>query len=158
MPFLVSPWRALMPCVLATLMHAAAHAAGVNPVVAAAAPDAPAAPTQYQPSTAYKPLAALATTPDRAWKEQNRIVAAQDGMAPAMAGHGHAHGATVADPHAGHSMQHAPAADPHASHAMPAAVDPHAAHSGHARHRQAPPADAPPPAAAAPAHQHEGHH
>jgi len=133
---------ALSGAVLTGLLAGTAHASPP-----AANPDAPVPPTRYQPSSAYTPPAAEPATPDRNWKEQNRIVAA---------GASHDHAAHEHAGHAGHAMPAAAPADPHAGHTMhqAAPVDPHA---GHAMHHAAP-APAPAPAPAAPAHQHEGHH
>lgn len=121
------------------LLAGAAHASPV--VVSPAAADAGIAvpATVYSPALPARPAAAEAASPDRAWREQNRIVAGYNPMMLTMAAHGAAahagHAAPAADPHAGHTMaQHgaqaghgaaaatsAPAADPHAGHRMPAA-------------------------------------
>ena len=154
----IAPACALLSCLLAANVQAGSP----YPAVPAANPDAPVPPTQYQSSAAYRPLSPEPATPDQAWREQNRIVAAGPGHDHAAHGHaahaGHAMPqAAPLDPHAGHAMP-AAAADPHAGHTLPvpapapapAQADPHA---GHAMHHAAP-APAPAPAA----HQHEGHH
>ena len=66
----------------------------------AAVPD-----TRYQPAYMPPARAAATTTPDRAWQEHNRIVAAQPGH----------------DAHASHGK---PAPDPHAHHHTPAPAQP----------------------------------
>lgn len=140
----IAPSRASLTFLTAGLLATAAHAASVP----AADPNAPVPPTRYQTGAAYQPRPAEPATPDQAWKEQNRIVAATPG---------HGHAAHGADPHAGHAMPASSPADPHAGHAMPAPApaDPHAGHAmpaaapadPHAGHRPA-----------APAHQHQGQH
>lgn len=169
----IAPSRASLTFLTAGLLAtAAAHAASVP----AADPNAPVPPTRYQTGAAYQPRPAEPATPDQAWKEQNRIVAATPG---------HGHAAHGADPHAGHAMPAAAPADPHAGHAMPAPspddphaghtmpapaqADPHAGHAvpaatpadPHAGHAMPAPAPADPHAGhrpAAPAHRHEGQH
>ncbi|WP_305821287.1 hypothetical protein [Massilia brevitalea] len=171
----IAPSRASSAFLSAGLLAVSVHAAHAASVPAAD-PNAPVPPTRYQTGAAYQPRRAEPATPDQAWKEQNRIVAATPG-------HGHAtHGA---DPHAGHAMPAAAPADPHAGHAMPvpapanphaghampapAPADPHAGHTmpaqapadPHAGHTMPAPAPADPHAGhrpAAPAHQHEGQH
>ena len=140
----IAPSRASLIFLSAGLLAASAQAASVP----AADPKAPVPPTRYQTSATYQPRPAEPATPDQAWKEQNRIVAATPG---------HGHAAHGADPHAGHAMPAAASADPHAGHTMPAQApaDPHAGHTMPA------PAPADPHAGhrpAAPAHQHEGQH
>ncbi|MET0983728.1 MAG: hypothetical protein ABWY02_16600 [Telluria sp.] len=113
MTFAIAFCRAAALCLLAGSAYAA--------TVPAADASAPVPATRYQP-TVYPAPSPPSATPDQAWREQNRIVAAYDSMAltmPADSGHG-AHG------------QHAAAgADPHAGHKMPAAADPHAGHHMH---------------------------
>jgi len=110
----------LRPCLLTCLLAGTAHAAPAASIPAAD-PATPVAPTRYRPSAAYRPLSAEPLTPDRAWKEQNRIV----GAAP-----GHDHAAPGAGAHAGHTMPAPAPADPHAGHTMPAAA-PARQHEGH---------------------------
>jgi hypothetical protein len=95
------------------LLAGAAHASPVH-VSTAADAGVPVPPTVYAPAARYQPAAPDAASPDRAWREQNRIVAAQNSMMLTMGGQ-----APGADPHAGHAG-HAPAAaaDPHAGHQM----------------------------------------
>ena len=102
------------------LLAGAAHAAPV-PVSSAADASVPVPPTVYTPAGQYRPAVPEAASPDRAWREQNRIVAAQDSMMLTMGGQ-----AQGADPHAGHAGHAPAAADPHAGHAMadPAAKGP----------------------------------
>ena len=87
----------LLACVLAssTLTPATAQTSRVTD------PDAAVPETRYQPAYVPPARAAATTTPDRAWQENNRIVAAQPGH----------------DAHAGHGK---PASDPHAHHHTPA--------------------------------------
>ena len=109
-------FRAAALCLLASAAHAS--------TVPAAQADAPVPATRHQP-TAYRAPAAQDATPDRTWRDQNRIVAGYDSMMLTMAGDGHAqHSApqAAADPHAGHKMQAAAAPDPHAGHHMPKTV------------------------------------
>jgi hypothetical protein len=94
------------------LLAGAAHASPVPVPVPAADAGVPVPPTVYAPAARYQPAAPDAASPDRAWREQNRIVAAQNSMMLTMGGQAHG-----ADPHAGHTG-HAPAAGPHAGHAM----------------------------------------
>lgn len=94
------------------LLTGAAHASPVPASTAAADARVPVPPTVYVPAARYQPAAPDAASPDRAWREQNRIVAAQNSMMLTMGGP-----AQGADPHAGHTGP-APAADPHAGHAM----------------------------------------
>jgi len=94
------------------LLAGAAHASPVPVSIAAADAGVPVPPTVYTPAARYQPAAPTAASPALAWREQNRIVAAQDSMMLTMGGQAHG-----ADPHAGHAG-HAPAADPHAGHAM----------------------------------------
>ena len=170
----IAPSRASLTFLTAGLLAATVHAAHAASVPAAD-PNAPVPPTRYQTGAAYQPRPAEPATPDQAWKEQNRIVAATPGHGHAMhgadphAGHampaaapadlhaGHAMPASSpADPHAGHAMPAPAPADPHAGHAMPAApADPHAGHAMPAAAPAAPHAGHRP---AAPAHQHEGQH
>lgn len=145
MPSAISFIGAALPC----LLLGAAHAATAT--IPAAAPDAPVPATHYQSSAAYRALPAAGATPDQAWKEQNRIVAATDSMALTMAGHGQAHAGHGggADPHAGHGQAAAHAGhaghqatssgDPHAAHKAAPAADPHAGHTPaqHAAHMAA---------------------
>lgn len=156
----IAPSRASSAFLSAGLLAASFHAAHAASVPAAD-PNAPVPPTRYQTGAAYQPRPAEPATPDQAWKEQNRIVAATPGHGHAMHGAdphaGHAMPASSpADPHAGHAMPAPAPADPHAGHAMPAApADPHAGHAmpaaapadPHAGHRPA-----------APAHHHQGQH
>ncbi len=159
----IAPSCASLIFLSAGLLAASAHAANA-PSVPAADPNAPVPPTRYQTGATYQPRPAEPATPDQAWKEQNRIVAATPG-------HGHGHAAHGADPHAGHAMPAPAPANPHAGHAMPAPApaDPHAGHAmpaaasadPHAGHAMPASTPADPHAGhrpAAPAHQHEGQH
>ena len=93
----------LLACVLASaLMPAAAQSGhGATPAANVTDPHAAVPKTRYQPAHVPPARAAATTTPDRAWQEHNRIVAAQPGH----------------DAHAGHGK---PASDPHAHHHTPA--------------------------------------
>lgn len=93
----------LLACVLASaLMPAAAQSGhGATPAANVTDPHAAVPETRYQPAYVPPARAATTTTPDRAWQEHNRIVAAQPGH----------------DAHAGHGK---PASDPHAHHHTPA--------------------------------------
>jgi hypothetical protein len=93
------------------LLAGAAHASPV-PVSTAADASVPVPPTRYTPAAQYRPAVPDAASPDRAWREQNRIVAAQNSMMLTMGGQ-----AQGADPHAGHAGHAGHAADAHA--AMP---------------------------------------
>lgn len=137
MPSVFPIFGAALPC----LLLGAAHAA----TVPAAAPDAPVPPALYQPGLAYRAAPSAPATPDQAWKEQNRIVAATDSMALTMAGHGQSHAghgahqaAPAADPHAGHTPAQAKS-EAHAGHHGAHAADPHAGHTPeqHAAHMAA---------------------
>lgn len=89
-------------CLLAGAAHAspAPAADGRTPVPA----------TVYSAILPYRAAATEPASPDRAWREQNRIVGAANSMLPALDGHG-AHGTHAADPHAGHRMSSAHTAD-----------------------------------------------
>lgn len=98
--------RRLLACLLAGAFASAASAQSQS-----ADPDAAVPETRYQPAHVARAPAAATTTPDRAWQENNRIVAGQ----PAHAGHaGHGKHTSPAkpaeDPHAHHHGHHAPAA------------------------------------------------
>ena len=99
----------LLACVLANacaLTPAAAQSShGATPAANATDPDAAVPDTRYQPAYVPPARAEATTTPDRAWREHNRIVASQPG-----------HGA-----HAGHGK---PAPDPHAHHHARSPVQP----------------------------------
>lgn len=167
----IVPSRTALPFLSAGLLAFTVHAAHAASVPAAD-PNAPVPPTRYQTGAAYQPRPAEPATPDQAWKEQNRIVAATTGHGHAAHGAGpHAGHAMPADPHAGHAMPASAAANPHAGHVMPASApaDPHAGHAmpasapddPHAGHAMPASSPADPHAGhrpAAPAHQHEGHH
>jgi hypothetical protein len=125
-------------CLLAGAAHAspAPAADGRTPVPA----------TVYSAILPYRAAATEPASPDRAWREQNRIVGAANSMMPAPDGHG-AHGTHAADPHAGHRMPGAHAADGKAA-PMPGGPDAPQA-CGPALPA---PNSAPPPAP----HRHEG--
>jgi hypothetical protein len=109
----IAIFRAAALCLLAGAAHAS--------TVPAAQADAPVPATRHQP-TAYRAPAAQDAAPDRAWRDQNRIVAGYNSMMLTMGGDQHAqHQApqAAADPHAGHKMPAAAAPDPHAGHHMP---------------------------------------
>ncbi len=95
-------------CLLAGVAHA-------SPVPAADGSIAVPA-TVYTPAAAWRPASPEASSPNRAWVAQNRVVAAYDSMMLTMGAHG-------AGQHAGHA---APATDPHAGHDMHGG-----AHDGH---------------------------
>jgi hypothetical protein len=100
MTFATTLLRVAAPCLLAGAAHASP--------VPAADPAAPVPPTDYRPAAVYRAAAPEPASPALAWREQNRIVGAQDAMMPAMGGAGHdAHTAHAG--HAGHAG-HAPAA------------------------------------------------
>ncbi len=115
--YTAAPWRAaaLLGALFAAMPAIAQHTAD-DP--AAGVPE-----TRYQSAYVKRPPAAAATTPDRNWQENNRIVASQ----PA---HGHHAGR---DDHADHSA--------HAGHAKPAPKEQpkadgheHHGHHGHGDH------------------------
>jgi len=100
----------LLACILASACvltpTAAQSGHGTAPAATATDPDAAVPDTRYQPAYVPPARAAVTSTPDRAWQEHNRIVAAQPGH-DAHAGHGKpAH-----DPHA-HAHHHTPAPSP----------------------------------------------
>ena len=110
----------LLACILAGVLTPAVAQSGhrATPAANATAPDAAVPETRYQPAYMPPARAAATTTPDRAWQEHNRIVAAQPGH------DAHAeNGKPVPDPHA-HSGHGKPAPDPHAHHHTPAAAQP----------------------------------
>jgi len=82
------------------LLAGSAHAATPTPP-AAADSSAPVPATIYHPAAGYRPAAPEPASPERVWREQNRIVGATNSMMLTMGG---------ADPHAGHAMPAAPAA------------------------------------------------
>jgi hypothetical protein len=88
MTFATTLLRVAAPCLLAGAAHAFP--------VPAAEPGAPVPPTDYRPAAAYRPAAPEPASPDLVWREQNRIVGAQDSMMLTMGGA--AHGG-----HAGHA-------------------------------------------------------
>jgi hypothetical protein len=94
------------------LLAGAAHASPVP--VSAADAGAPVPATVYAPAAQYRPAAPDTASPDRAWREQNRIVAAQNSMMLTMGG-----GAQDDDPHAAHAGHSVGA---HAAMAMPASM------------------------------------
>jgi hypothetical protein len=97
MTFATTLFRVAPLCLLAGAAHA-------SPVPASAADPAVAVPpTTYSPAAAYRPAAAEAASPERVWREQNRIVAAQDAMTQAMGGAAHAGHQMHGDAHAGHA-------------------------------------------------------
>ena len=97
----------ILACILASALTPAAAQSGhrTTPAANATDPDAAVPETRYQPAYVPPARAAATTTPDRAWQEHNRIVAAQPGH----------------DAHAGHGK---PASDPHAHHHTPAPAQP----------------------------------
>jgi hypothetical protein len=105
--------RRAVACLLAAFAAAPGHAQTTAPDPDAAVPE-----TRYQPAHIGRAPAPMTTTPDRAWRENNRIVAGQAGHA----GHGGHGGPAAQEDHAGHAMPAAPAAP---------ATDPHAHHHGH---------------------------
>ena len=92
-----------IPCALTPAAAQSGHR--TTPAANATDPDAAVPDTRYQPAYMPPARAAATTTPDRAWQEHNRIVAAQPGH----------------DAHAGHGK---PAPDPHAHHHTPAPAQP----------------------------------
>jgi len=104
----------LLACLLASALTPAAAQSGHRTTLAANAtdPDAAVPDTRYQPAYMPPARAAATTTPDRAWQEHNRIVAAQPGH----------------DAHAGHGK---PAPDPHAHHHTPAPAPAQPDHKEH---------------------------
>jgi hypothetical protein len=106
MTFATTLVRVAAPCLLAGAAHASP--------VPAADPAAPVPRTDYRPAAAYRSAAPEPASPDLAWREQNRIVGAQDSMMPAMGG---------------------AAPDAHTAHAAHAG---HGAHAGHAASTAAP--------------------
>ncbi|QNA99689.1 hypothetical protein [Massilia sp. Se16.2.3] len=121
MTFARTLFRVAAPCLLA----AAAHAAPAQPSIPAAAADAQVPAVRYVDAARYRAPAAAAASPDRGWREQNRIVGATNSMMLTMGGAGHG------DAHAGHgAAAPAPASAPgHAGHGSAAAPDPHAGHA-----------------------------
>jgi len=97
MTFATTLVRVAAPCLLAGAAHASP--------VPAADPAAPVPPTGYRPAAVYRSPAPEPARPDLAWREQNRIVGAQDSMMLTMGGADH-------DAHAAHGAHagHAPAA------------------------------------------------
>ena len=126
MTFVTTLFRVAALCLLAGVAHAAPAP------VAAADGSIPVPATVYSPALSYQAAALEPASPDRAWREQNRIVAGYNAMMLTMGGHA-GHGTAAPDPHAGHTAMHgavlaqtsaapaAPAADPHAGHRMHAA-------------------------------------
>jgi hypothetical protein len=150
MTFATTLFRVAAPCLLAGV----AYASPVSVSVPAADGGVPVPATVYTPALPYRPAVPEATRPDRAWREQNRIVGAYDSMALTMGAHA-GHAAPAADPHAGHgghAAAHDAASapdDPHAGHRIPAtpvAPSKAADHSDHAGAADPAPA----------AHQHGG--
>lgn len=91
MTFATTLVRVAAPCLLAGAAHASP--------VPAADPAAPVPPTDYRPAAVYRSAGPEPARPDLAWREQNRIVGAQDSMMLTMGGAGQqAHAA-----HAGHT-------------------------------------------------------
>ena len=88
MTFTTTLVRVAAPCLLAGAAHAFP--------VPAAEPGAPVPPTDYRPAAAYRPAAPEPARPDLVWREQNRIVGAQDSMMLTMGGAAH-------DGHAAHA-------------------------------------------------------
>jgi hypothetical protein len=125
MTFATTLSRVAALCLLAGVAHA-------SPVPAADSRH-PVPATVYRPALPFQAAALEPASPDRAWREQNRIVGATHSMMPAMGGHGadaHAgHTMAAPDTHAGHGAMHVAASLP-----MATATGPHAGHRMHAGH------------------------
>ena len=86
MTFATTLFRVAAPCLLAGAAHASPVAVPVP--VPAADGGHPVPATVYSPALPYRAAAAEAASPDRAWREQHRIVGAYNSMMLTMDGHG----------------------------------------------------------------------